>query len=157
AGVLLDFAFHRRSIQLGGAPVRERMAGDLMAVAMQVDNLVGTYSGPEARPLADQAAGDVEGPAPAKFFQHRRADGCRAPRYVVEGKADHRRVAGQPKRRGTEMPGEAVADARFQLRPVGAHGCCHLPWQAGCAAAAPLARKPSQLLKMMLAAPPAGI
>ena len=55
------------------------------------------------------------------------------------------------------MPGEAVTDARFELRPSGAHDCCYLPWQAGCAAAAPLTRKPSQLLKMTLAAPPAGM
>jgi hypothetical protein len=63
------------------------MAGDLMAIAMQADDLVGNYSGPEAGSLANQAAGDVEGCAPAIFFQDRRADGCRARRYVVEGGA----------------------------------------------------------------------
>src|SRR5580700_698390 len=157
AAVLLDLGFHRGSIQLGGASMRERMAGNLMAIAMQPDDLVGIYSGLAAGPLTNQAAGDVEGCAPAIFFQNRRADGCRALRYVVEGEADHRSVAGQPKRCGTKMPGEAVADARVQLRSVSAHGCSQLSWRAGCAAAAPLARKPSQLLKMMLAAPPAGI
>src|SRR5580693_9794704 len=130
AAVLLDLGFHRGSSQLGGASMRERMAGNLMAIAMQPDDLVGIYSGLEAGPLTNQAAGDVEGCTPAIFFQNRRADGCRALRYVVEGEADHRSVAGQPKRRGPKMPGEPVADARFELRPVGAHGCCHPPWQA---------------------------
>jgi hypothetical protein len=43
------------------------MAANLMAIAMQPDDLVGIYSGPEAGPLTNQAAGDVEGCPPARI------------------------------------------------------------------------------------------
>jgi hypothetical protein len=64
AAVLLDLGFHRGSIRLAGASMRERVAGNLIAIAIKPDDLVGIYSGPEAGPLTNQAAGDVENCAP---------------------------------------------------------------------------------------------
>src|SRR5579871_4052447 len=102
--------------------------------------------------LIDQAARNIEGSAAAGLLQHRRADGSRTHGNVVEGEAHHRLPALEPHRRSTEMPGEAIGDARAQVRP-GGHD--HFRDEAGSRASS--RRKPSQLRKMVLAAAPAAM
>jgi len=90
------------------------MAGEFMAAAMKACDLIGAGPDPMAGPLIDQPAGDIKGPPRIVRLENGSADGGGALGNVVEGKADHRASARQLKRRGTQMPGQPVADARSQ-------------------------------------------
>ena len=100
---------------------------------------------PVTGPWLDQAAGEIEGAAPAIFLQHRRADAGGAVRDVVEGEAHHR-LACRTDACGAaqEMPGEAIGDARLEGSTMAAHlRSLSNRSDAGVRASAP--RKPSQL------------
>src|SRR3974390_2004845 len=155
--VLCDFRRHARCIELDGAPMRKRVAGDLVSPTVKGNDLIGLDPVPVLRALADPAASDVKGGASAIFLQQRCAHGRRTPGNVVEGEAHHRRFTGQSKRRAPEMPGEPVGNARFEPRQRRAPAMGHLRDLACCLARASSPRKASQLAKITLAAAPGAI
>src|SRR5262249_4348936 len=115
--VLRDLRRHRRRVEINGAPVREGVAGDFMAVAAELYDAAGVDAVAVFVALVAQAARAVEGPEPAELLQHRRADCCRAPGDVVKGEAHHRLLALELQGRSKQMPGEAIGEARFDVRP----------------------------------------
>src|ERR1700738_381181 len=120
--VLARLRHHRLGIEIDGAGVRDRMAGQFMATSMQAQNVIGADAGPVAGPPIDQAAGDIEGAARTVLLEQGSADGGGTLGSVVEGEADHRAIARQPKWLGKEMSRQPVADARSEVRPDRAHG-----------------------------------
>src|SRR5258707_35257 len=51
ATVVLDLGGQCCRIEIGGSLVREGVAGDFVALAVKLHNLIATYSGPMARPF----------------------------------------------------------------------------------------------------------
>src|SRR6185437_5486470 len=63
ATVQLDLVGHGGRVEVADAPVRKSVAGDLMTAGVQSDDVVGIRAVPMVGPLAEQAAGYIEGAA----------------------------------------------------------------------------------------------
>ena len=113
ATVVLDLGGQSCRIEIGGSLVREGVAGDFVALAVKLHNLIATYSGPMARPFIDEPTRDIEGRPRIVGIEHWDPDGGRALRGIVERKTDRRAFVSQPKRHGAKMPRQAVVDARL--------------------------------------------
>jgi hypothetical protein len=111
--IFVDLRGHRGGVEIGGAPVRESMAGDFVTIMVKPDNVIGAEPGPVAGPLIHQLTGDIERAARIVLIENSGAGGGGTFGNVVEGEADHRAVASQPVRRGGPIPGQPVADARL--------------------------------------------
>ncbi|OIQ64279.1 hypothetical protein GALL_541690 [mine drainage metagenome] len=92
----------------------ESVAGDFVAFAVKRDDVIGTDSGPMARPFVDKSARDIERRPCMIRIENRDSGGDRAFGRIVERETDHRALVSQPKRRRAEMPGQAVADTPLQ-------------------------------------------
>src|SRR5581483_10083262 len=152
APVLRELCGHCRRVAIDGAPVRERMAGDLVTDAAKPYDAVRIDTVAMIGASVDQPARDVERAEPAELLEHRRADGGGAHGNVVESEAHHRLRAIELQRRGEQMPGEAAGEARSEVRQGRHH---HFRDDAGSRASS--RRKPSQLRKMVSAAAPAAM
>ena len=97
------------------------MAGNLVTGPVKPHDRVVRQAVPMIRGTIDQAAGEIERAAAAMLLQKPGALACGAIGGIVEGEAHHRRMRGQPVRRGAEMPGQPIAHASLECRPHDSH------------------------------------